>query len=93
MAGHRLGRGPVRQTERLHVYAEIAERLVSEGGAYRCYCTPEELEADRKQRQAAQLPLIYSGRCRDLTDEQRAAFEAEGRTSAVLMRSTRPGET
>ena len=82
--------GPTRQTERLHLYGEIAERLVSAGSAYRCYCTPEELDAERKQRQAAQLPLIYSGRCRNLTDEQRAAFEAEGRTPAVRIR-VRPG--
>ena len=85
--------GPVRQTERLHVYAEIAGRLVSEGSAYRCYCTPEELDAERKQRQAARLPLIYSGRCRNLADEQRAAFEAEGRTPAVRMRFDAAGET
>src|SRR3954447_9674625 len=85
--------GPIRQTERLHMYGEIAERLVSEGSAYRCYCTPEQLEAERKQRQAAQLPLIYSGRCRDLTAEQREAFEAEGRTHAVRMLFDPAGET
>jgi glutamyl-tRNA synthetase len=85
--------GPIRQTERLDVYREIAERLVADGSAYRCYCTPEELDAERKQRQAAQLPLIYSGRCRDLTGDQRAAFEAEGRTSAVRMVFDPAGET
>jgi glutamyl-tRNA synthetase len=85
--------GPTRQTEHLQVYGEIAERLVSEGSAYRCYCTPEELDAERKQRQAAQLPLIYSGRCRNLTDEQRAAFEAEGRTLAVRILFDPAGET
>ena len=85
--------GPTRQTERLHLYGEIAERLVSAGSAYRCYCTPEELDAERKQRQAAQLPLIYSGRCRNLTDEQRAAFEAEGRTPAVRIVFDPAGET
>jgi glutamyl/glutaminyl-tRNA synthetase len=82
--------GPTRQTEHLHVYGEIAERLVSEGSAYRCYCTPEELDAERKQRQAAQLPLIYSGRCRNLTDEQRAAFEAEVARRPCGSCSTRP---
>jgi glutamyl-tRNA synthetase len=85
--------GPIRQTERLPVYGEIAERLITEGNAYRCYCTPQELDAERKRRQAAQLPLVYSGRCRDLIDEQRAAFEAEGRTPAVRFRFDPAGET
>src|ERR1043166_1517832 len=39
---------PYRQSERLDLYREHAARLISEGNAYRCYCTPEELEAERK---------------------------------------------
>jgi glutamyl-tRNA synthetase len=85
--------GPTRQTERLDVYRDTAERLIAEGKAYRCYCTAEELEAERARRQAAGEPLIYSGRCRRLTDEERAAFEAEGRPSAVRLHVEPAGET
>src|SRR5438105_1101677 len=85
--------GPYRQTQRYQHYTETARRLLDEGRAYRCYCTQGELEAERAERQRAQLPLIYSGRCRRLTDEQRAEFEAEGRPSAVRLVMEPAGET
>jgi glutamyl-tRNA synthetase len=85
--------GPYRQTERLDVYAATAERLLEEGKAYRCYCTPQELEEERARRQAAGLPLIYSGRCRNLTEAQRDAFEAEGRPSVVRLKIDPAGES
>jgi glutamyl/glutaminyl-tRNA synthetase len=49
--------GPYRQSERLAIYAEHTERLLSEGKAYRCFCTPEELEAERAQAIAVQGPM------------------------------------
>jgi glutamyl-tRNA synthetase len=85
--------GPTRQTERMAVYGETAERLIAENEAYRCYCTQQELDAERAQRQKQNQPLIYSGRCRRLTAEQRAAFEAEGRSSAVRLMFDPAGET
>ena len=75
--------GPYRQTERLAIYREEAERLLRAGNAYPCYCTPEELEERRKQAMARGEPPGYDRRCRDLTEEQRQAFEAEGRTPAL----------
>ncbi len=54
---------PYRQSERLDVYREHAARLIEEKKAYRCYCTPEELEAERRQAQAAKRPYVYSRRC------------------------------
>ena len=85
--------GPYRQTERFDVYAATAERLLDAGTAYRCYCTPQQLDAERARRQAAGEPLIYSGRCRDLSDEQREAFEAEGRSSVIRLKVDPAGET
>ena len=85
--------GPHRQTERYQHYTDTALRLVEEGKAYRCYCTPEELEAEREQRQKARRPLIYSGRCRRLSDQERVAFEAEGRPFAVRLAMDAAGET
>jgi nondiscriminating glutamyl-tRNA synthetase len=77
---------PYRQMERLPSYAAAAQRLLLEDLAYPCYCTPEELEADRKAQEAAKLPPRYVGRCANLTPEERAAREAEGRSGALRFR-------
>ena len=74
---------PYRQSERLEIYAEAAARLRASGAAYPCYCTPAELAERRDQASAANKPPGYDGRCRTLTAPQRAAFEAEGRTSVL----------
>lgn len=54
---------PYRQSERLALYKEEAARLLRDGKAYRCYCTPEELEAERREAQAEKRPYRYSRRC------------------------------
>ena len=74
---------PYRQSERLDRYARVATQLVTEGHAYRCYCTPEELDERRKRAQKEHKPPGYDGRCRRLSDEERARFEAEGRAFAL----------
>ena len=71
-------------------YAAAAARLLAADLAYPCYCTPEELDADRKAQEAAKQPPRYVGRCADLTAEERAAREAEGRRPATRFR-VRPG--
>ncbi|HEU5352601.1 MAG TPA: glutamate--tRNA ligase [Terracidiphilus sp.] len=58
--------GPYRQSKRLEIYAKYTERLLAEEKAYRCFCTPEELEAERDRATAKRLPQVYSGRCRHL---------------------------
>jgi nondiscriminating glutamyl-tRNA synthetase len=78
--------GPYRQMARLPLYAEAAARLVAEDRAYPCYCSPEQLDADRKAQEAARLPARYVGRCAALTPEERAAREAEGRRPAIRFR-------
>jgi len=78
--------GPYRQMERLPSYAAAAERLLVEDRAYHCYCTPEELEADRKRAEAQHREARYSGRCAHLTPTQRAAFDAEGRRPVIRFR-------
>ena len=75
--------GPYRQSERMDIYADVARRLVEAGHAYPCYCTAEELEAEREAARAAGRTQGYSGRCRNLTPEQRAAFQAEGRPAVT----------
>ena len=78
--------GPYRQMQRLERYTEAATRLLAEDKAYYCYCTPEELDAERKRQEAARETPRYSGRCAQLTQADRAAFEVEGRTPVVRFR-------
>ncbi len=69
-----------RQSERFPLYREFAERLLSEGYAYACFCTPEELERERKEAQAKGIAYRYSGKCRYLTKVQIEKLKTEGRT-------------
>ncbi len=78
--------GPYRQSERFGLYDEAAQKLLASDAAYRCYCTPEELEAERATAQSEKRAPGYSGRCRHLTRSDIAAFEAEGRASSVRFR-------
>jgi len=54
---------PYRQSERLDLYKEEGARLLNDGKAYRCYCTPEELDEERRQAQQEKRPYKYSRRC------------------------------
>ncbi|MDX6354365.1 MAG: glutamyl-tRNA synthetase [Streptomyces sp.] len=77
---------PYRQSQRMDVYADVARRLKEGGYAYDCYCTTEELDARRAEARAAGRPSGYDGRCRTLTAEQVAGYQAEGRSSIVRFR-------
>ena len=78
--------GPYLQSQRLHIYAEWAQKFLDQKDAYHCYCTPEELEAVREEQRKANVAPGYNGHCRDLTDAQIAAYKAEGREAVVRMR-------
>lgn len=75
--------GPYRQSERSDRYQAAVRALLDDGHAYKCYCTPEELAARRAAAHDAKRTSGYDGRCRDLSDAERAAFEAEGRPYAL----------
>jgi nondiscriminating glutamyl-tRNA synthetase len=77
---------PYRQTERLEIYAEHTKRLFEMGLAYECYCTEEELEREREEQAARGETPRYSGKCRHLTDDQKRAYEAEGRKPSIRFR-------
>lgn len=75
--------GPYRQSERNDIYQTYYNQLLENGHAYKCYCTEEELEAEREaQTERGETPH-YSGKCRHLTPEQRAGFESEGREPSI----------
>jgi glutamyl-tRNA synthetase len=78
--------GPYRQTERAASYRVAAAALIESGAAYRCYCSPEEIEVERARAAAERRPYRYSGRCRDLDPGVRARWEAEGRRSSLRFR-------
>ncbi len=80
---------PYRQMQRLELYADAAARLLAEDRAYPCYCTPDELDADRKAQEAAKEAPRYVGRCASLTADERRALEAEGRRAAIRFRVRR----
>src|SRR6266849_1628101 len=65
---------PYRQSERVDIYKEEAARLIKDGRAYRCYCTPEELEAERRQAQLEKRAYRYSRRCLTSPPEGRTVF-------------------
>jgi len=62
--------GPYHQSERMHIYQQYTQKLLEEGKAYRCFCTPEELEEMREQQRQQGLPTRYDGRCSRLTQEE-----------------------
>ena len=78
--------GPYRQSERLKIYARHTERLLNEGKAYPCFCTPEELEAERKAAAAEHRPQAYTGKCRYLSKEEVEENLAAGKPFAVRLK-------
>ncbi|WP_433746210.1 glutamate--tRNA ligase [Falsibacillus pallidus] len=75
--------GPYRQSERNHIYEGYYNELLEKGLAYKCYCTEEELEAEREAQTARSEMPRYSGKCRHLTEEDRKKFEEEGRKPSI----------
>ncbi len=85
--------GPYYQMQRLDLYKKYSDQLLNEGKAYRCYCTPEELEAMRTRAMLAKRPPKYDGRCRNLTEAQRKEKEAEGRKAVIRFKTPVEGVT
>ena len=77
--------GPYRQSQRREIHLDVVAKLLEAGEAYEAYSTPEEVEARHKA--AGRDPKLgYDNFDRDLTDEQRAAYRAEGRSPVVRLR-------
>ncbi len=76
--------GPYRQTERLEIYRDYAQKLIDAGLAYECYCSSEELEESRQRQEAnGQFSFRYERTCLNLSDEQKEAYKKEGRTPSI----------
>lgn len=79
--------GPYKQSERLQIYKDNAEKLIQEKKAYPCFCSADELERKKKQREAMGLPYVYDGKCRNLTAEEVAEKKAQGIEHTVRFRT------
>jgi glutamyl-tRNA synthetase len=77
----------------LELYREASNRLIEQGDAYYCYCSPERLEQMRAEQVRRKQPPGYDRRCRELTDEERASRKAEGITPVVRLKTPLTGET
>ncbi|MEO1134501.1 MAG: glutamate--tRNA ligase, partial [Cyanobacteria bacterium J06639_1] len=75
--------GPYYQSERMERYREVVQQLLDRGLAYRCYCTPAELDEMRAAQKAANKAPRYDNRHRNITEAQRQEFEAEGRQPVI----------
>ncbi len=84
--------GPYIQSERVEMYRQAAEKLVNQGDAYYCYCSPERLEEMRAEQARRRQPPGYDRHCRDLTPEQRAEYEARGIKPVIRFRVPLAGQ-
>ncbi|TET46239.1 MAG: glutamate--tRNA ligase [Dehalococcoidia bacterium] len=85
--------GPYFQSQRLDFYSEAANRLVEQGDAYRCYCSPERMAEMRAEQQKRKQSPGYDRRCRDLSETERTQKEAEGITPVVRFKMPLEGQT
>lgn len=79
--------GPFRQTDRFDIYRSYVDRLIEKEKAYHCYCSPEELEARRKEAMAQGRPLKYNGKCRNVREP------VAGVSPVVRFRMPQEGQT
>ena len=75
------------------LYKKYIDYLLEKGLAYKCYCTPEELEEMRAQAAKEHRPPRYPGKCRNLTKEQQAELEAQGKKYVIRFKMPTEGET
>ena len=78
--------GPYAQTERLGLYRKYAQQLLDEGKAYRCFCTPVQLEAEREKQRLAKMPFRYARTCRDLSKEECQKRIAAGEKYSIRLK-------
>ena len=77
---------PYRQSDRLEIYREHAERLVSEGKAYLCFCTEDDLQKERDRAMAEGGQPIYSGKCRNIDPGEAKRRRAAGEACAIRLK-------
>ncbi|HAV42616.1 TPA: glutamate--tRNA ligase, partial [bacterium] len=79
--------GPYYQSQRLPIYQEYTERLLSKDQAYQCYCTPQELEERRRRMLDERKNPVYDRTCRDLSSQKKERYEDEGRSYTIRFKT------
>ncbi len=77
---------PYRQSERSDIYKKYAQQLLDDGHAFRCFCTPEELDEMRQAQMAAGVAVKYDGRYADLPRAESDALAASGKPFVIRMK-------
>jgi len=85
--------GPYIQSERLEIYKEHVQKLLDEGNAYYCFCTPGKLQQVREEKQKNNLPPGYDGHCRNLSKEEIDTKIKAGEKYVIRMKMPKEGET
>ena len=75
-----------RQSERVDIYREYVDKLLTSGHAYPCFCTPEELEREREEARKKGVAYRYSGKCRSLSPAEIESFKKEGKPFTIRFR-------
>ncbi len=82
--------GPYLQTKRFHLYNEATDKLLRENKAYYCFCSKEELDAEREKAQQESRPPLYNGKCRCISPEEAKKRVDAGEKAAVRFRADKP---
>jgi glutamyl-tRNA synthetase len=77
--------GPIHQSDRMDLYRTKAEELLADGKAYRCFCTPEELDADRKRAESEKRAYQYSKKCRGCASDEASRRAASGERFVIRL--------
>lgn len=85
--------GPYVQSERLRVYKEYAEKLVEQGDAYYCFCTPERLNELKEDADIAKIPYMYDGYCKKYTLEEAREKIKNGTPYVIRQKMPKEGVT
>ncbi|HEX2979439.1 MAG TPA: glutamate--tRNA ligase [Anaerolineaceae bacterium] len=85
--------GPYRQSDRKAIYQEYAQKLIDDGNAYYCFCSPERLERVRQDQQKRKEPPHYDGTCRRLDPAEAAARVAAGEKHVIRFKTPKEGTT
>ena len=84
--------GPYRQSLRLNTYKDYTQRLLDMGKAYHCFCSQEDLEAERKKALAKNGVAIYSGKCANISAAEALQRIKDGEKASVRLRTPDRGE-
>jgi len=85
--------GPYRQSDRLTIYQEYVKKLLDNGQAYYCFCTPEELQAERERARQEKRDYLYEGQCRNLSRAEVPERLAAGQRAVIRFKTPTGDQT